>query len=151
MSSVSAVTYATDQLGISDQTSFLLLDLRDPEEYDFYRIKESINYPAANIGRDKIIPELYRFKNKADKLIILYMGDERKGCAAANLMAEKGYENTFLLSGGIEQFNEEFHHLVEGRQVPVPRRQIEEEESKRKTDISNQIKSRQQQKKMERF
>ena len=80
----------------------MLLDLREPEEYDFYRIKESINYPAANIGRDKIIPELYRFKNKADKLIILYMGDERKGCAAANLMAEKGYENTFLLSGGIE-------------------------------------------------
>jgi predicted sulfurtransferase len=30
------------------------------------------------------------------------MGDERKGCQAANLMAEKGYENVFLLSGGIE-------------------------------------------------
>lgn len=92
-----------------------MLDLRDPDEYDFWRIKEAINYPAANIGRDKIIPELYRFKNKPDKLIIIYMGDERKGCAAANLLVEKGYENTFLLSGGIETFNEEFHHLVEGR------------------------------------
>ena len=60
---VSAVTYATDALGITDQTSFLLLDLRDPEEYEFWRIREAINYPAANIGRDKIIPELYRFKN----------------------------------------------------------------------------------------
>jgi hypothetical protein len=30
------------------------------------------------------------------------MNDERKGCAAANLLVEKGYENTFLLSGGIE-------------------------------------------------
>jgi len=30
------------------------------------------------------------------------MGDERKGCAAANLMVEKGYDNVFLLSGGIE-------------------------------------------------
>lgn len=115
MSSVSAVTYATEQLGITDQTSFLLLDLRDPDEYDFWRIKESINYPAANIGRDKMIPELYRFKNKPDKLIIVYMGDERKGCLAANLLVEKGYENTYLLSGGIEQFNEDFHHLVEGR------------------------------------
>jgi centrosomal protein CEP41 len=87
------------------------LDLRDPDEYDFWRIKESINYPAANIGRDKVIPELFRFKNKANKLIIIYMGDERKGTAAANLMAEKGYENVFLLSGGIEQFNEEFNSL----------------------------------------
>ena len=80
----------------------MLLDLRDPDEYDLWRIKESINYPAPNIGRDKIIPELYRFKNKADKLIVIYMQDERKGCAAANLLYEKGYENTFLLSGGIE-------------------------------------------------
>lgn len=50
------------------------------------------------------------------------MGDERKGTAAANLMAEKGYDNVFLLSGGIEQFNEEFNQLVEGRNVPKPRR-----------------------------
>jgi len=76
---VSAVTYATDMLGITDETSFLLLDLRDPEEYEHWRIKESINYPAANIARDKMIPELFRFKNKANKLIIVYMSDERKG------------------------------------------------------------------------
>lgn len=53
--------------------------MRDPEEYDYFRIKEAINFPAANIGRDKIIPELYRFKNSANKLIIIYMSDERKG------------------------------------------------------------------------
>ena len=83
MTTVSAVTYATDALGITDQTSYLLLDLRDPEEYDFWRIKEAINYPAANIGRDKVIPELFRFKNATNKLIIVYMNDERKGTAAA--------------------------------------------------------------------
>ena len=116
-------------LGITDETSFLLLDLRDPEEYDFWRIKEAINYPAANIARDKIIPELFRFKNKTNKLIIVYMADERKGCAAANLLAEKGYENTFLLSGGIESMNEEFHHLIEGRNVPKPKKQTEQEEA----------------------
>jgi centrosomal protein CEP41 len=107
-------------LGITDQTSFLLLDLRDIEDYDFWRIKESISYPALNVARDKMIPELFRFKNKADKLIIVYMNDERKGCAAANLMSEKGYDNVYLLSGGIEQFNEEFNYLVEGRNVPKP-------------------------------
>jgi len=96
------VTYATEALGLNDSTSFLLLDLREPEEYEFWRIKEALNYPAPNISRDKIIPELYRFKNKANKLIIIYMSDERKGSAAATLMTEKGYENVFLLSGGID-------------------------------------------------
>jgi len=70
------------------------------------------------------------------------MGDERKGTAAANLMAEKGYENVFLLSGGIEQFNEEFNSLVEGRNVPKPRRLIVEEEQKKKAEKSMQIKMR---------
>ena len=79
------------------------------------------------------------------------MGDERKGCAAANLMSEKGYENVFLLSGGIEAFNEDFHHLVEGRDVPKPKSMISEEENKRRLDKSAAIKMRQQQKKMDRF
>ncbi len=80
---MSAVTYATDMLGINESTKFLLLDLRDPDEYSLYRIRESINYPAPNIGRDKVIPEMFRFKNQPDKLIIVYMGDERKGTTVA--------------------------------------------------------------------
>jgi centrosomal protein CEP41 len=60
---MSAVTYATEMLGITADTKFLLLDLRDPDEYALWRIKESINYPAPNIARDKMIPELFRFKN----------------------------------------------------------------------------------------
>jgi predicted sulfurtransferase len=37
-------------------------------------------------------------------------------------MSEKGYDNVFLLSGGIENFNEEFTEMVEGKNVPKPRR-----------------------------
>jgi len=47
-------------------------------------------------------------------------------------MAEKGYDNVFLLSGGIENFNEEFTEMVEGKNVPKPRRIAMEEEQKRK-------------------
>ena len=70
------------------------------------------------------------------------MSDERKGCAAANLMSEKGYENVFLLSGGIEQFNEEFNFLVEGRQVPKPQSQIQKEKLDQKMQVSQGIKMR---------
>lgn len=70
------------------------------------------------------------------------MHDERKGSAAANLMSEKGYENVFLLSGGIDQFNEEFHNLIEGRDVPKPKSHIQEEENRKKMEKSAAIKMR---------
>jgi centrosomal protein CEP41 len=110
-------------LGITESTKFLLLDLRDPEDYSLFRIKESLNFPAPNIARDKTIPELFRFKNMPDKLIIVYMNDERKGVMAAQMFFEKGYENIYLLSGGIDQFVEDFPMLCEGKAVPVTRTQ----------------------------
>ena len=131
VSQTTAVTYATDMLGITANTQFLLLDLREADDYEKWHIKESINFPAANIARDKTIPELYRFRNAPDKLIICYMLDERQGVQYAQLLNEKGYENTFLLSGGIEAFLEESPDLVEGVEVPVPRRAIEEEEERK--------------------
>ena len=47
------------------------------------------------------------------------------------MLAEKGYENTFLLSGGIEAFLEENTDLVEGREVPVPRAALQAEEDRK--------------------
>jgi len=34
MSKVSAITYATEQLGLTSDSDFLLLDLRTPEDFD---------------------------------------------------------------------------------------------------------------------
>lgn len=45
------------------------------------------------------------------------MSDERKGTQAAQLFYEKGYENTYLLSGGVESFMEDFPELCEGKVV----------------------------------
>ena len=107
-----------------------MLDLRDPEEYQLFHIKEALSYPAPNIGRDKIIPELFRFKNQPDKLIIIYMADERKGTPVAQVFFEKGYENVYLLSGGLEQFLDDFTDLVEGKSVPAPSKKSQEESKK---------------------
>lgn len=48
------------------------------------------------------------------------MQDEKIGIEVATKMVEKGYENTVLLSGGIEKFLEEATELVEGSDVPTP-------------------------------
>jgi len=119
ISRVSAITYATEQLGINDNTEFLLLDLREPDDYELFHIKESTNFPGPNILRDKTLPEFYRFKNKPDKLIIVYHSDERNSIPFATQFFEKGYENVYLISGGVEDFVRDHPDLVEGKKVPV--------------------------------
>jgi centrosomal protein CEP41 len=115
----SAVTCTTDMLGITSQTKFILLDLREEEDYKKWHIKESINFPAPNITRDKTFGQLLRFKNQSDKIIVVYMYDERSGTHYAKILHEKGFDNVYLLSGGIEKFYETNTDLVEGTDLPV--------------------------------
>ena len=114
----STVTCTTDMLGITSETKFILLDLRDEDEYKKYHIKEALSFPAPNISRDKVFGQLLRFKNLPDKIIAVYMHDERNGTHYAKLMHEKGFDNVYLISGGIEGFLETQYELVEGTDVP---------------------------------
>ena len=55
------VTITTDMINQQEDNQFLILDLREEEEYDMFRIKEAINYPAPNLKRDKYFPLLLKF------------------------------------------------------------------------------------------
>jgi centrosomal protein CEP41 len=101
-------------LGITSDTKFILLDLRDEDDYKKWHIKEAINFPAPNIARDKVFGSLLRFKNKPDKIIVVYMEDERMGTHYSKILHEKGFDNVYLLSGGLEKFLESNRDLVEG-------------------------------------
>jgi len=61
---------------------------------------------------------VHRFKNKEGKRIIAYVGDERNGILAAKAMVERGYDNTYLLTGGIEKFIEDYPSLIIGNNIP---------------------------------
>jgi len=107
MSGLTSITIKTEQLPTGVDTDFLLIDLRDPEDYEKFHIKEAINFPGQNIKRDKWIPQLMQYKNKESKIIIVYHFDEKGGIDFAKEMFEKGYDNVFLLSSGIEGFGQE--------------------------------------------
>ncbi len=53
--------------------------MREEDEYNKFHIREAINFPAPNISRDKTFAQLLRFKNHSDKIIVVYMSDERLG------------------------------------------------------------------------
>ena len=57
----------------------------------------------------------------------MYVNDERLGTEVATKMVDRGFDNTLLLSGGIEKFLDEFTELVEGTDVPVPKKKVEME------------------------
>ena len=96
----------------------MLIDLREPEEYDQFHIREALNFPGFRIKTDKFIPQLYGYKNKENKIIVLYHFDEKKGIDYITQLFEKGFDNLFLLNTGIEGFGQEIPEGLEGKSVP---------------------------------
>ena len=118
----SVVTVDVANLGVSADSEFLLVDVRDEEEFEKYHIKDSVNFPAPNITRDRVSAELHRFRNAFGKMIIIYHFDERPGIDAASKFADKGYENIYLISGGIEVFAARNRSMIEGTELPPERK-----------------------------
>ena len=108
MTNVTAVTYATEMLGNLSEIDFIILDLREESEYERVHVIEAVSFPAVNISRDKFTQQLIMMKNKPGKMIIMYHTDERNGIPYANNFFQKGYDNVYFLSGGIEEF-EKYH------------------------------------------
>ena len=81
---------------------YLLLDLRDKDEYDECRIITALNYPIAMLSRsvNNETPELLAYKNNSGKIIVVYDDDERLAPRAATTLVQRGYDNLFVLSGG---------------------------------------------------
>ena len=67
-----------------------------------------------------MLPEMFRLKNQPGKLIIVYAGDERPGVESAQKLAQRGFENIYLLTGGLEEFTKQYWQCLEGTNPPRP-------------------------------
>ena len=105
----------TEALGLNQETEFVILDLREPAEFEQFHIKEAVSFPAPNITRDRFPADVFRAKNHPNKFIIVYAWDERPGVDASQKFSQRGFDNVYLLSGGIEEFAKQFPQLIEGR------------------------------------
>ena len=91
----------------------MLLDLRSQAEFLSGHIRNAISFPAENIQRDQVFAQLSIYKNKPDKLVVVYHEDERHGILQSRIIFEKGFDNVYLLSGGICIFEEEHPDLID--------------------------------------
>lgn len=73
----------------------LVLDVRDPGEYNGGRIPKSKNIPLAEL--DKRFEDIARFKEKP---VIITCRSNGRASAAARLLKTKGFTNVVQLQGG---------------------------------------------------
>jgi rhodanese-related sulfurtransferase len=104
---------------LQNTSSMLLLDLRDVEDYRMAHVKGAISFPSPNIARDKFIKQIWHYKNKEDKIIIIYHEDEKSVIEAAELLVEKEFKNVYIMTSGFEIFAEENPELIEGKNAYV--------------------------------
>ncbi|KAL5111989.1 Centrosomal protein of 41 kDa [Taenia crassiceps] len=83
---------------------YLLLDVRDRDEFDQCHIIRAISYPHTLLSRciNFEIREMLIFRNKPGHIIICYDEDERLAPHVATVLTERGYDNIFVLSGGLK-------------------------------------------------
>ncbi|NXQ62747.1 CEP41 protein, partial [Anthoscopus minutus] len=107
---------------------FLLLDVRDRDAYEQCHIVGAYSYPIATLSRtmNPYTNDILEYKNAHGKIIIVYDNDERLASQAATTMCERGFENLFMLSGGLKVLAQKIPEgLITGTlpvscQVPAP-------------------------------
>ena len=82
-------------------SKIILLDLRSKAEYIESHVSNSISFPCENIQKDQVFAKLNIYKNRPDKMLVVYHEDERHGILQSRIIFEKGFDNIYLLSGGI--------------------------------------------------
>jgi centrosomal protein CEP41 len=99
---------------------FLLLDCRDEDEFEHCHITNAKCYPKARLCRasGQFTQELLAFRGRPDRVIVLYCDFGQTSGEAAQQFAERGFDNVFLLHGGLADFAEEFPELVGPNEPP---------------------------------
>ncbi len=107
------ISYGVDDDAVYDRP-YLLLDIRDAHEFAENHISQARSFPEVLLNQDKSIAELRQYRDKEGSLIIVYADKEREACRVAQRLVEKGYNNIFLLTGGISAFFRLCPEFVEG-------------------------------------
>ncbi|VDP50435.1 unnamed protein product [Soboliphyme baturini] len=83
-------------------SSYMLLDVRVPQQFQKCHVTGAVNYPytVASIGRAAEPRELIAFKHQPTKPIICYDFDGHHAPDVARTLLQRGYRNFHVLNGG---------------------------------------------------
>ncbi|KAM9854155.1 centrosomal protein of 41 kDa [Aulostomus maculatus] len=100
---------------------YLLLDVRDRELYDCCHIVSAHSFPISMLARtiNPYSKDVLEYKNAEGKIIIVYDEDERIASQAATIMCQRGFENLFMLSGGLRIVARKFPEGMTTGSIPA--------------------------------
>merc|ERR1711998_792249 len=64
--------------------------------------------------QDRQTKEMVHYRNREGCLVILYCTGGRQSAAAAQILTTRGFDNTYILEGGINAFSQRFPAYVDG-------------------------------------
>ena len=70
-------------------SKIILLDLRSKAEYNESHVTNSISFPCENIQKDQVFAQLNIYKNRPDKMLVVYHEDERHGILRQGLDGQR--------------------------------------------------------------
>jgi rhodanese-related sulfurtransferase len=114
----SVVSVIDTDTTVDEARDLVLLDLRDPEDFDRCRLPLAVSYPAQKINRDQFPPELHRCKRDPSKLLVVYHSNDQSTTGVAALLVQKGWDLVHALSGGFEEMVQSYPEVLEG-EVPA--------------------------------
>ncbi|KAF1323942.1 hypothetical protein FI667_g10209, partial [Globisporangium splendens] len=98
---------------------YLILNTRTKEEFAANRIHRAKSFPASHLCRDMLLPEMHRFS----KLIILYDLDEKTVPQTAHTLVQRGFDNIYVLTGGLIDYADAYPDHIEG--IPLPKKPVD--------------------------
>ncbi|XP_074532919.1 centrosomal protein of 41 kDa isoform X2 [Halichoeres trimaculatus] len=100
---------------------YLLLDVRDRDLYDRCHIITAHSFPITMLSRtmNPYTKDVLEYKNAEGRIIIIYDEDERIASQAATTMCERGFENLFMLSGGLKVIAQKFPEGLMTGSIPA--------------------------------
>jgi hypothetical protein len=78
---------------IEGKSDFVLIDLRNPEEFEKYTLPEAENIPLVTL------PEADLYRNQK---LILFADDNLRAAQGWYILKSKGFKNVYILDGGLE-------------------------------------------------
>ena len=95
----------------------LVIDVREVEEYDKGKMVGALHYPPAMLCRamNPFLPEMFAFKNKEGRRVVAYdLDDGVVVSKVAGLLFEKGFDNIYVLTGGLQDYVRDHAAGIEG-------------------------------------
>jgi centrosomal protein CEP41 len=122
LSPSSSFNSTPEKVPVVSERPYLLLDVREPDDFRKCHIVTAVNYPAFMLSRscNPFTKEILHYKNKEGYIIIVYDVDESIAPDVATKMIQRDFDNVFMLSGGMKVLSRTFPEgLVTGSLPPA--------------------------------